>query len=545
MKKILVLLLSCLILISSLVGCKGKVDTKEPISEPKEEKEVVLGEPKILEFDLGEVTLPQAHGPEFPVRLHGEIGVPSGEGKHPIVFVFHGSHPVTNIEKERYDLGFTYLIEKLAAKGYLTVSINVNAQYVLDYYGEPFQYERLTSIFNSHLESLQKAINGEDVGYGVDLTKRGDTTQVNLIGHSRSGQGIVYIYEDQVKRGNNNITSLLSLAPSLVIARDRPYPDVPMGVVLPELDGDVIQLAGQDIYEKLRFDDKRKSWANVVYLYGANHNFFNEELLKDDAKNAKNAKNRSDFDIRLSDIEQREFFANYSLDFMNKVYGKKVREGFSVGENAPGKMYGFKVLTSLHKPDSLVIVRPKKETNLSNSLGGKIVTSNIQIKNIFESSFFKEDTAGPFILPGIKKDLDLLNISWKSKDASVGITLPDEFKDITGYDALSLYLAVDPSNSLNKSGENQSMSLELVDKKGKISKVVLDANTPALRYHPGELASNEYTSWWSTFTPLSSVRIQLDSFEDVDLKNIEKINLLFDQTPSGSIMLAELSLMKK
>ena len=540
MKKILVLLLSCLMLISFSVGCRERVDIKEPISEPKEEKELELGDPKILEFDLGEVTLPQTYGPEFPVRLHGEIGIPNGDGKYPIVFVLHGSHPVTTVETERYDLGFTYLIKKLASKGYLTVSINVNAQYVLDYYGEPFEYERLTSIFNSHLEYLGKAIHGEDVGYGVDLTEKGDTTQVNLIGHSRSGQGIVYIYEDQVKRGNNNITSLLSLAPSLVIARDRPYPDRPMGVVLPELDGDVTMLDGQDIYETLRFDDKRKSWANIVYLYGANHNFFNEELLKDDAE-----ENRSAYGIRLSDIEQREFFANYSLDFLNKVYGKKVSKGFSIGENAPSELYGFKVLTSLHKPDSLVIVRPRKDTNSSNSLGGKILASNTQIKNVFESSFFKEDTAGPFILPGIKKELNLLNISWKSKDASVGITIPDEFKDITGYDALSLYLAVDPSNSLNKSGENQAMSVELVDKKGNISKVVLDANTPALRYHQGKILSNEYTSWWSTFTPLSSVRIQLDLFKDVDLKNIEKINLLFDKTSSGSIMLAELSLMKK
>lgn len=542
MKKILVLLLSCLILISFLVGCKDNVNIKDPNSEPKEESELELGDPQILEFDLGEVTLPQTYGSEFPVRLHGEIGVPNGYGKHPIVFVFHGSHPVTTIEKERYDLGFTYLIEKLASKGYLTVSINVNAQYVLDYYGEPFEYERLTSIFNSHLESLQKAINGEDVGYGVDLTERGDITQVNLIGHSRSGQGIFYIYEDQVKRGNNNITSLLSLAPSLVIATEIPYPDVPIGIVLPELDGDVVDLGGQDAYETLRFDDNRKSWANIVYLYGANHNFFNEELLKDDAKSARN---RSAFDIRLSDIEQREFFANYSLDFMNKVYGKKVSKGFNIGENAPNEMYGFKVLTSLHKPDSRVIVLPKKDTNSSNSLGGNIVTSNIQIKNVFESSFFKEDTTGPFILPGTKKQLDLLNISWESKDASFGITIPDEFKDSTEYDTLSLYLAVDPSNSLNKNGENQAMSVELVDKKGKISKVVLDSNTPALRYHSGEILSNEYTTWWSTFTPLSSVRIQLDSFQNVDLKNIEKMNLLFDQTSSGSIMLAEVSLMKK
>ena len=432
------------------------------------------------------------------------------------------------------------MIEKLASKGYLTVSMNVNAQYFFDY-GEPFEYERLTSIFNSHLEYLQNAINGKDVGYEVDLTDRGDTTQVNLIGHSRSGQGIVYIYEDQVKRGNNNITSLLSLAPSLVIERDRPYPDVPIGIVLPELDGDVVDLAGQDMYETLRFDDNRKSWANIVYLYGANHNFFNEELLSDDAD-----ENRSAYGIKLSNVEQCEFFANYSLDFMNKVNGKEViNKGFSTGENAPNELYGFKVLTSLYKPDSLVIVSVEKDTNSSNRLGGKILASNTQIKNVFESSFFKEDTAGPFILPGTKKNLDLFNISWESKEASVGITIPDEFKNISGYEALSLYLAVDPSNQLNKYGENQSMSVELIDKKGNISKVTLDSNTSGLRYQPGEVLSNEYASWWSTFTPLSSVRIQLESFKDIDLKNIERINLLFDQTPSGNIMLAEVSLMKK
>lgn len=544
MKKILVCLLSAIILASLLVGCKGKVDTKEKVSEVKvkEEKELVLEKPKISKFDLGKVNLSQSSGKELPIRLQGEIGVPSGNGKYPIVFVIHGAHPVTDVEKERYDLGFTYLIEKLASKGYLTISMNVNAQYVLDYYGEPIAYERLSSIFNAHLELLQKAINGEDVGYGLDLKGKGDITKLNIIGHSRSGQGIFYIYEDQLKKGNNNIKSLLSLAPSIVINMDIPYPDVPTGIVLPELDGDVTSLDGQDIYEELRFYENRNSWVNLVYLYGANHNFFNEELQNDDSKNAMN---KSAFDIRLKDVEQREFFANYCVDFMNKVYGKNTSEGFETQKSAPNEMYGFKVLTSLYNPKSLLIVRPKKDTKLSNILGGDILTSNTQIKSVFESSFFKNDTAGSFILPGTKKDLQLLNISWNSKNASLGITIPDKFKDIKKYDALSMYLAVDASNSLNKDSKNQAMSIELIDKNGKISKVTLDENTPALRYHLGKIVSNEYTSNWSTFTPLSSLRVQLDSFKNIDLKNIEKINLLFDKTSSGSIMLGEVSLMNK
>lgn len=60
-------------------------------------------------YDLGEGALDNPVRPDTPYRMQGVIGVPEGENC-PVVIFLHGSHPVEKASENRYDLGFSYLV---------------------------------------------------------------------------------------------------------------------------------------------------------------------------------------------------------------------------------------------------------------------------------------------------------------------------------------------------------------------------------------------------------------------------------------------------
>lgn len=517
-----------------LVGCTTQEAPPENIKKIEDVK------PEVVQFDLGEVNLNQEYGDDVPVKLQGEIGVPVGDTPGPVVFVFHGSHVLENIYNERYDQGFTYLLEALAHEGYLAVSINVNAQYHLGYFGEPYAYERLEQLYSHHLEALSKAIEGNNPGYPVDLSGKGNIQDINLIGHSRSGQGIFSIFNKEVEKGNQNIKSLIALAPALVIDIGDTYPDLPIGIIIPELDGDVSSLDGQDIYDELRLDTRRRSWESLIYLYGANHNYFNEELDQDDGEGEQGI-----YTKRLNAPEQQDFFMRFVIDFLRTAEGENLGEAFNPKQDAPGILYGQQVLTSLRNSSSRAVVLPEGNEDLqkSHQLGGNIEPLDVEVQAVTESKIYGQDTAGAFKTPG-NKNVNLLELKWKDTNGKIIITIPEAYQDFNAYDAISFYIAVDSTSSLNEPGQYQSFSVELADRDGNTDKIILGSNIPALKYHAGYIIKYEYGVDWSTFTPLSSMRIQLENYEKVNRDKIKSITLYFDQSNSGSIMLGELSLTK-
>jgi hypothetical protein len=53
---------------------------------------------------------------------------------------------------------------------------------------------------------------------------------------------------------------------------------VPLGVILPACDSDVINQEGHLYYEITRLDPPQGSWSASVWLERANHNYFNNTL---------------------------------------------------------------------------------------------------------------------------------------------------------------------------------------------------------------------------------------------------------------------------
>lgn len=505
-----------------------------------------LGKPKIIEFDLGQSLIKQQYGPEMPYRMQGVMGIPAGEGQHPVVVVLHGSHRVEteeDVTARRYDLGYKYLVEELASYGYLTLSINTNAQYLFKY-GEPYMFERLNVIFNDNIEKLQQAVEGNDVGYGVDLTGRADLTKLSIIGHSRGGQAPFSIYEDQKNRSRDNIKSMLLIAPSDVLLLDILSSDVPTGIILPQLDGDVVGLDGQRYFDKFFNSLDRKSWTSLVYLYGANHNFFNEALDVDDSETL--SEPIIDYEKKLKPEDQRLFLKQYAVDFLTSVFDKPVPSiGVSPQETAPGSLYGYKVLTSLAVPkNSKVIWRPKGDEDVTlNLLGGENMADNVQVKFIMES-YVPINDPGPFNHAGLPKKLGFLSLNWENKDASITTMIPEDNSDFSDYDSLSLYTSLDPSNPLNPKDKNQSLTIVIKDKTGNSDSVLIDSTAPTMHYQKGHIIKNPYAPYWSTYTSLNSLRVRLKYFDEIDLASVESVSLVFDQTDSGALMVGDMSLLK-
>ncbi len=246
-----------------------------------------------MEYNLGETTITQSMFPEdsrfrnMPVRLNGLIAVPDGDGApYPVVVILHGNHPGCpvpegdtvdrwpcdpEVERPNYR-GFDYLVSQLAAQGYVALSINVNAENTFGF-GEPVPIERLGQLVDMHLKALAAASSGEENKFGVELQGRADLSRMAFIGHSQGGEGAYWLTEksaldtpDSFKNhGYGPVYGILMLAPSANWGGARGA-RLPLALILPACDNDVINQEGQLFYEISRLDPEKNSWASSVWL---------------------------------------------------------------------------------------------------------------------------------------------------------------------------------------------------------------------------------------------------------------------------------------
>ena len=133
-------------------------------------------------------------------------------------------------------------------------------------------------------------------------------------------------------------------------------------------------------------------------------------------------------------------------------------------------------------------------------------------------------------------------LGWDSGDAAWRTTLPNSAADLSGYAALQLRAALDPLSDLNVEEKPLSFSVELVDGSGRRAEV----SGPNLPYPPGVRQPNDYFEGdlFTGHVILRAVQFPLEQFGDIDLANIAEIALLFDQSSSGAIFIADLVLVK-
>ena len=553
MRKFITLLLSALLLVSAAAcspvspkpATPQAVDTKSPVGSSGvdtlqgADMEYTLADSsgvEVKEFNLGEGELKNSNGKDVPCPLDGIIAAPSDAGPHPLVVIFHGVAPI----KDNYDktyAGFDYLVGQLAAEGYVALSFNITAEYNCFEYGESINSDWAYTIYRQQMALLERANAGDDPGYGVDLTDKIDFSNVHFIGHSRGGEvGDVFIRNEQAE-GLNRIRSLVRIEATAAYYPDNePNPDVPIGIIIGEYDGDVPE-DGQLVFDDLQKEPGRTSPASIVFLRGANHAYFNRAFPGGDEKKYGNTEGKL-----LTRERQEGFLTHYAAAFLS-VYAKGQATWGVWDSRQPehDTMFGYPVTASYYMPERITLLTASEaETSKLTATGAAEARYAVQ----------KEPYGILFTHPGGTKngqELPLVNLRWTAKDGTVSIPCAANFSNSS---AISLYTAVDSSDARNPQGQPQSFTVMLKDQSGKTQSVIVPGGTSALAYYPGSVEHFEADEFspefdvWIGYMPLGDLRIPLTYFDKIDLGAVSEIIIGLDQTDSGSIMLSGIYLEK-
>jgi hypothetical protein len=569
--------------------------TVEPVPDPTVTPEPVElpSLPAVIEYNLGDATIIQDWFPEefqirgmpareMPVRLNGIISVPDGgDGPFPVVLVLHGTHPGCptgedgsvdfwpcdpEVEQPNYR-GFDYLIQRLAAEGYIGLSININAVNTFGYgeaNGEEQVGARLVQLMDHHMLALATASNGGENNFGVDLNGLVDLRRLVLVGHSRGGEMANWVTRARglnietavATRGYGPVYGLLMLAPSPVN-----FPlgaaGVPLTVVLPSCDGDVINQDGQIFYDQVRIDPEASEWATAAWLEAANHNQFNTILGPDLFP----SQERQDCVSLLSAEEQQRFTGDYTLDFLETVFSQnpqatleaRGRLGLDVIAPAPDELYELPARIQSHAPaeDRLTIWRPVSESDLAINLAGGTVSAE-GITTTFCPDGYYSAADLPGTEPCFRRDLTLPGnfahavISWDEPGGVLRLELPESAGDLSRFRAISLRAALNPLSPLNPLDTPQAFSVRLTDAAGNTADVTTRANEPALQYPVGQILESFFDQgkrFTGRVVP-TTVRFDLADLSGVDLTAVQEVAIVFNQTESGTLFVSDLEFVR-
>jgi dienelactone hydrolase len=528
-----------------------------------------------VEYDLGEATIKQARFPEdsrfrnMPVRLNGLIAAPETGGPHPVVVIFHGNHPgcptdemgvdrwpcAPEVEQPNYQ-GFEYLARELAARGYVALSININAENTFGF-GEPVPGERLQQVIDRHLQALAAAAAGGPNEFGVELTGRADVNRLALFGHSRGGEAALVSANSPemltANQGYGPAAGVLLIAAATVTADPWLGSAVPLATILAACDGDVQTQDGQFFFEGVRQAQPANVWATTAWLERANHNAFNTILPGDPFS----LQGRPDCETLLEPEAQRAWLAAYAGDFLTAIFGQdpaavagaRARMGMDEQTPAPDELYGQAARVAGLAPAAnrqTVMIPAAAEELTTHLLGGQVTAEGVAT-HFCPKGFYSANS-----LPGsepcrrnyvtIPGQPSHAVVSWEKPGAALRFALPEGAGDLSGHTTLSLRAAVDPASPLNATGSPQAFSVQLTDRAGNRGTVQTRPDEPALGFPPGTMQEDPGvpTGFFTGLVPLTTVRLALSDFAGVDLANIGEIALLFDQRPSGSLFMGDL-----
>ncbi|MFF3767466.1 hypothetical protein ACFYYR_25750 [Streptomyces sp. NPDC001922] len=245
-----------------------------------------------------------------PTQVHGVLGMPQGNGPHPVVVVLHGLHhpcvrdgapgiardavktrwPLVCASPDkpdareargagpgylRQDVGLSPMVQALTRKGFVAVSIDVTAA---EYWwgGETVAEKGYTQLVGTHLKLLSDLNRG--ITHGLDLPGvkgRIDTSRVGPVGHSRGG-GYVLSPKAAERAG---LFGAVAVEPGENVER-APH-RVPVLTVRGACDEDLGPDAGLDTMKKLAASGSTKVAADAL-LAGTGHRMLNTNLAPTD-----------------------------------------------------------------------------------------------------------------------------------------------------------------------------------------------------------------------------------------------------------------------
>lgn len=389
--------------------------------------------------------------------------------------------------------------------------------------GEPLGCERTVQVVEQQSALLKQAIQGEEGIFPCDLKGKGNLDQVILVGHSRAGYDILEVAARTEILG---VRGLISAAPSMVSPLSTEPVDVPVGIIIPQYDGDVTSLDGGTLFDQLEQTQQRSSGTDLIYLKGGNHGGFSTALVRPDPFS-----DPETLPLVMEPKEQQAFFSAYVQEFIKTV----LEQGETPLQSAPAMQEEYAGYPVVMRTDAAGAVLYRAAEDSAGDLRGSGVT--VEAVNACSTL---DHTADSFRIPGSFLHYDLTRLRWEKSGASVTIPVS---ADLRQADYLQMDLAQDSGDDRNRQ-QDQSLTVTLRDVQGREASVRIEAGTPALAWQEGTVeripvSGQEDLLQYSTFTPLGTVRMDPADFSGVDLGQIVQVKLTFDQ-PSGSIMLREI-----
>jgi hypothetical protein len=542
--------------------------------------DAAAGLPAVVDYNLGEAIILQERFPEesrfrnMPVRLNGIIAAPAGgNGPYPVVVILHGSHhgcPVLPgeeldrwpcdpaVEQPNYR-GFAYLVQQLAAHGYLALSLNINAENTIGF-GEPVMGERLRQIVDLHLRALVEAAAGGANDFGVELAGQADLGRLAFFGHSRGGDSAQWFTQEEAlyrpdsfaERGYGPVAGLLLIAPAAQQSFFETSP-VPLAVILPSCDGDLSEQEGQVFVETARMAAAESRWATSVWLERANHNYFNE-ILRDDSFGRFD---RPDCEPILEQVPQRNFLIAYAIDLLTAIFAEdpaavaqaKDRMGLDPQSPAPAELYGFpaRVVSFPELAERARLLIPADAAELATNLtGGAVIAENVTTHFCYAGFYTLADRPGSepclrqnLVVPGQPAHVVL---DWQAPGGVWRFVLPAGKGDLSAAVAFALRAGVNPLSPLNEPGLPQAFTLRLTDGSGAVIHLPVSADEPALQFPPGVVAEDPFfaAGLFTGRIPLTAIRLPLAGVTGIDWTDIREVALVMDQTASGSLFLGDI-----
>jgi hypothetical protein len=233
------------------------------------------------------------------VPINGLLRIPQADGSFPLVLIAHGNHE----PKENSTPGYVYLLELLASHGMIAASVDCNFLNGANW-GEN---DGRSIIHLEHIKQFQ--LWNQQAGH--PLFGKVDLSNVMIAGHSRGGESVGHASYfntlDSVvpnpgspavpldgSRGlgpyHFNLKAIVAIAPTA-----NQYQPVNGTVPITtnyfilhgSEDGDVWTFEGYQTYDQAHPIDLKapmqdaKGFKALLWIYGANHNFFNSAWAKE------------------------------------------------------------------------------------------------------------------------------------------------------------------------------------------------------------------------------------------------------------------------
>jgi hypothetical protein len=464
------------------------------------------------------------------VPINGLLRVPQGAGPFPLFLIVHGNHE----PQEHSTPGYVYLLDLLASHGILAGSVDCN---FLN--GANFGENDARAIV--HLEHVRQfQIWNQQSGH--PLFGKVDMTAVMIAGHSRGGEGVGHAsafnalnsvvpdpgdpavpLDGSVGLGpyHFNLRAVVAIAPT-----EHQYQPVAGKVVVVDnyfilhgsRDGDVWTFPGHQTYDRAQPinlaspTQEANGFKSLLWIYGANHNFFNSVWGVDDGPTITRSQQENIAKVYFSALAQGILLRRSQfLDLLKNFQLSQVSGWIPSAIPLVNQYQDHQRLFLAHYEDDDVLMTPSSPVN------GSIDISNITAQELL----FDQGYSG-----NLYQQTKGLKVEWSVTGRRYVININPGGLPVNNLHVLALRTG-QTNHANNQVDKLQNFTLQVSD--GMLTRSIRSADIAPLPY-PAALSSG------ARRTVMQTLRIPLSLFaaQGVNVTAIRQLTFLFDQPIVGT-----------